>query len=268
MDNRAKALWGGYRQVRAAWGLLLDILDLCGIRTVATALIVGIGTAIYARVSRLAAVEWFVLALVAFVAICLASFLLQKRAALKSQHEPILDYEGLYCPGRRAFAVPLNACALQVLKIKNQQVAVRNVARNVKATVDYVHAGGEKLHVENALWENINPRHSSSPGTSIIPSLSLAGDESQGVIISVQQDKSGKTLVLTGDGSTYEELPEGHWSAALKITADTGRPLTLSGGFTVLPDIGGGMRLVFDTPAFQVERPWSLRNWRGSIVAS
>lgn len=163
-----------------------------------------------------------------------------------------------------AFAVPLNRCTLQIVEIKNSQVAVENIARNVQATIDYVHDGGDKVHVDRGTWRNVNPLHSTSPGVSLVQSLGLSGDESQNLIITMQQEGTGKAIVLRDEGRTFEVLSIGHWSVTVQIKSDNTEPLVLTGGFTVYSDAGSGMRLVPDQPAFDTKRPWWLRNWKGS----
>jgi hypothetical protein len=263
MGRLPKNLWAGYRQASAAWGLLVGILELCGAKTVTLASALALLVGVAARFTKLAAIQWFVLALASFAAVCVISVSLQKRRAVKNRYLPILAYKGLHSLGNWAFCVPLNVCSLSAIEVRNSQVAVANVARNVKACIDYTHDGGERIHLENAAWKNVNPPQS-APGSSIVSSLSLSADEAQNLIIVAQQHQSGKIYLLTEGGASWEDLQQGHWNIAVRITADGTEPLPLQGGFTIFPDnTGSGPHIGFDTPAFIVKRPWSLRNWKG-----
>jgi hypothetical protein len=260
MAHRLRNLWDGYRHSRSALGLLVDILGLCGVKTVVVAAASALVAGVAARTERLAPAEWFVLAIVAFAGVCICSVSLQK--TFRSRHTPILVLQGgLDFLGNRAFCVPLNRCSLQGIVIRNSQVNVRNTARNVRASIDYLHDDGDRLHVESGLWQNVNPPQSASPGSLITSHLSLSGDESQSLIITAQQEGSERNVVvLTNDAANYEDLHEGHWTVTVKITADGTESLVLRGEVKVLPNMGVGLRLSYEP--FAVKRPWSLRNWR------
>jgi hypothetical protein len=168
------------------------------------------------------------------------------------RHAPILAYKGLNTAGPWAFCVPLNRCFLQVLTIENIQVAVENVARNVRADIDYRHSDGvDRLCVKDAAWINTNPMGSNSPGSNIVNALSLSGDESQRLVVMMQREGDNAVIASMDRTDFYETLKVGHWDATIEIKADNAETLWLEGGFTVYPD----NRLVFDRPAFQVKRP-------------
>ena len=151
---------------------------------------------------------------------------------------PILSYEGITSGGDYAFTHgPLN---LQVVTIRNTQLALKNTAHNVNASIEYNHAGGDRFCIRDALWIVAGRRYHIA---------NLSGNEAQKlVLLSRAKDR---TLFASFDENYFgRELDVGHWSVRITITGDNCEPLVLDGGFTILPDDGKG--LVYDQPALCV----------------
>jgi hypothetical protein len=153
------------------------------------------------------------------------------------QLEPLLAYEGITSGGDCPFMVgPLN---LQVATIRNTQVAVRNIAHNVKAYIEYTHAGGDRFCVRDALWIEDQAR------TNVV---NLSGNESHQLVLLLQA-RDGRLLVSSDGNHVERELDVGHWKVRITITGDNCKRLLLEGGFTLLSD---GNRLAYDQPALRV----------------
>lgn len=268
-DNRdmgkVRSVWDGYRHLRAVRDLTLDILGYLGVKTIVTGAIGASGIAVWAWFRHLADVQVFVLAMGTVAIIVALSVAIQKRDEFKVRYQPRLVYDMTECVGGWAFCVPLNVCMLTVMQIRNSQTAVKNLARGVKASLDYIHASGDRVHIGDAVWKNINPQDHESPGASLTSELSLAANESQGLVIIAQQRDTSKFFVLRDRGNSFDPLYEGHWSVRVQVTSESCNSLILRGGFTVLSLPGGKMGLEPDKPMplFKTKQPWSLKNWRG-----
>ena len=150
---------------------------------------------------------------------------------------PILSYEGVASGGGQLFeSGPMN---LQIATIRNIQVAVRNTARSVRASLDYRHAGGDHVRVRSVLWIKEGVRYHLA---------NLSGNESIGLII-LTQAKGGNWFATIDESYTEQTLDVGHWSIQVTISGDNCQPIVLEGGFTIFAD---GNRLVYDQPALRI----------------
>ncbi len=150
---------------------------------------------------------------------------------------PILSYEGITSGGDYAFTYgPHN---LQVVTIRNTQLAVKNTANNVKASVEYNHAGGNRFIVRDALWIVDGRRWHV---------VNLSGNEAQRLVL-LSRAKDQTLFASFDENYIGRDLEVGHWNIRIMIAGDNCDPLVLEGGFTILPD---EKRLVYDQPALRV----------------
>lgn len=169
-------------------------------------------------------------------------FVRQERGQERQPFAPALAYEGITSGGNHAFTQgPLN---LQVVTIRNVQLAVKNTAHNVEATIEYSHAGGDHFTVRRALWiENHLRAHV----------VNLGGNEAQSLVILLQSTDG--TLYASVDENYFErELDLGHWNTRITITANNCESLVLEGGFTLFAD-ETRKRLAYEQPALRAVSP-------------
>lgn len=154
-----------------------------------------------------------------------------------SSFAPVLSYEGITNGGDYALAPgQLN---LQVVTIRNSQVGLKNAAHNVKGSIEYNHAGGDRFCVRGALWMVDGRRQHV---------VDFAGNEAHRLVLTSRA--KDRTLFASFDEKYVKrELDVGHWSIRVTITGDNCEPLVLEGGFTILPDEKG---LAYDQPALRV----------------
>ncbi len=149
-------------------------------------------------------------------------------------YQPILKYEGI--TGEGYFAVCGGMYRLQFMNIRNAQLAVETTANNVSACLEFVHAGGDRFFVREALWVRNGPQvvHNVFLNTNTMERLAILG-----------VDRDGELFAVLRDGA--KKLQVGKWTIRVSITADNCEPLTGDIGFTVLPE----KRFMYDTPAFR-----------------
>jgi hypothetical protein len=161
---------------------------------------------------------------------------------VRRQFEPRLQYGGITGDDSSWSHNPLGYP--QLVRIRNTQVAVANTATNVTARVEYIHASGDKFTVNEATW--LAKKELSGESSSIEPSVSLSGNESQSFVL-MQIDRNGNCWASTNMSQPIGLLEVGKWTAKVTVSSETCKQLQGTIGFTVLPDKG----LVYDHPAFR-----------------
>lgn len=161
-----------------------------------------------------------------------------KTAAVKAQEQPrgahrrVFEYNGVISGGNCCFEAPLGVCALQVMTIKNAELANPFTAVNVRASIEYLHSSGDRRIATLSSWWHTNPLTSKSPGTTLEPTINLESNEEQKLILSMQ-DKAGAVFISPVRDAQFQNLASGHWQIIVTIEADNTSPLKLRGGLTV-----------------------------------
>ena len=149
--------------------------------------------------------------------------------------DPVLSYEGIESGGD--YALSKGVHNIQAMRIKNTQLSVENDANNVRARIEYVHAGGDRFTVREACW-----LEKGLDSTKVF----LPGGETRQLVISLVA-RNGSVVVSEDMHTTLRELKLGDWRARVTITADNAKPLRGEAWFTVVRDSGP----VYASPAFR-----------------
>ena len=149
--------------------------------------------------------------------------------------DPVLSYKGIESGGDYALSEGVHN--IQAMKVKNTQLSVENDANNVRAKIEYVHAGGDRFTVPEARWVERGLAETK---------VFLPGGETRQLVISLVAS-NGSVVVSEDMHTTLRELKLGDWSAHVTITADNAKPLRGEARFTVLRD----GRFEYANPAFR-----------------
>lgn len=229
-----KTVWGAVRFLLS----VRSLLDLLGWKAGLMALLLAIGIGVWGVLSSLPGPVVFVLSLVAVTVILfgMAFWRVWKTAPANAPvaqaqepqprpippTEPILrflnyaTYEGWI--GSISGNL-LHTCMI----IENAQRLTVTSANNLRANLEYSHAGGDRFVIERAIWvtDDLYSRLKSSVNI-------RSGDKERLVVISKSQD--GKLCRVTEEGNIHP-LNEGRWRVRFDIKATN--CIGLKGSFTV-----------------------------------
>jgi hypothetical protein len=166
------------------------------------------------------------------------------RRAPADPYKPILSYEGIVSWGNWAFRTgPLN---VQIIRIRNSQLATENQANNVTANIEYIYAGGDRFSIP-AIW--LAPAASGAEGAEFpCASIFLGANETRGLVFLVDD---GKEYSTTADmRQILKSLKPGIWTARIKVSCDNCDALTGEMSFTVIKE-GTGTRIEYGQRRWQ-----------------
>lgn len=165
-----------------------------------------------------------------------------------------LRYVGLSWAGNHCFEGTMSICAMQVLNIRNIQVSIPVILRNVAAQVTYEHDDQRRrLIVKSGAWrnENLNDTNPLTGGIRIVDSINLEPGETQGLIVTIQRVRDGKVFVSPQNGEQFQDMEPGHWNVLVEIRSDNSRSVKLRGRFLIESVRGGNDKLSFDDQGFK-----------------
>ena len=260
MRAKLKRLWDRYRHFRAAQGLAQDILTFLGWKKTLVALVTGSFTFASARVSHLAAVEQFVLALgaFAFVLIILNSVHVGQQGIrlhwpqfhLGRAGTPWLEFEIWHAGSHRGYPTRVNNGAPSWVAIRNSSQNIPKSAKNTRVEVEWMNdAQTTRLPVPEAAWYVMKRPPDGHNTDSWKTQVDLEGGESQSFVLFVTDD-DGRIWIRKASGVPVGILDDGHWEARLTVTSDTGQGFEGTLGFTLSQYKG----LTPDSPAFAMRR--------------
>jgi len=168
-----------------------------------------------------------------------------KGRAIANSLEPQLAFHCIYSDER---CPKIGLGRPQMMRVRNTQVAIANVARNTIARIEFVDRAGDRFTLPQASWY-IRKETGSERFESFQSSADLEGGEEQGLIFLLeQQDKDGswKAWVSRDLSMPVTWLSTGEWVAKVIVTCDNGKGFNGEIRFTILPD----GRLRYAEPAF------------------
>jgi len=160
-------------------------------------------------------------------------------------YKPILTYENIdgsegYC------AVGGMLLLLQLMNIRNTECDVETTANNVVARLEYIHAGGDRFVVKQALWlTKAEERDTLSPPEPLT-SAKFIGTNSAGHLAFLAETQD-RVFLAPLSTTQVRELNPGRWTIKVFITADNCDPLAGEIGLVVFPN----KRFEYDRPAFR-----------------
>jgi hypothetical protein len=151
------------------------------------------------------------------------------RKIIRTTVEPILGYRGIHklghvTGGSYGPGVP------QGVTIRNSQTAVKNMANNVKARIEYSHAR-DHFVVDPAIWYIVR----GTPSNQTIRwdlQVSLSEAEEQSFLLLIGLDDG--RYVVSDNGGIFKELEEGNWVAHISVKGDNGSSVERDIPFTFI----------------------------------